>query len=701
MFIQGAHFDASAEIYYDEGSTPHALTIVNRVADGWMAVQLPPDLKHPTLLRVKTHRGISDALKLNAAAPLHLDATRLTAGADFRIFGRNLKIEPFIPVVKVGGRPAIVDLASSSDTMLVARLPPDVEPTNAATLSVDNGEGTGPIPLVATVRIDDMLGDSLGLKVPWGAYFEFSSRHMTAEAVCDGINDDAQSIQKAILQMAEQGGGVVQIPPGSCRLEGTLQMQSRVVLRGSGQHETTLVYHRNYPIYAQNCDGVGLENMNIENAGTVEEGISWRNNSRSFIRDVHLDMKKSRQWFLTHNTDFLFDNNEIRQSGSYDQQNPYRFDYSSGLIFSKNLSVNMSGSPTFQNLHDSAIIDNHFTRDTSTQDEQPVIAHHQLVIDFCFRITIKGNVFDVVHGPVLNTTRNDGETILLEGGGPLRTENVGIVRDATTSTIDSTGAITTDPFDKGQLPENYAIAIVTGTGRGQVRRIIKATESSIEVDHDWDVIPEAGAHYSTFVWGLKDVLIEGNTLKDNPRGIWLYSASLNNVAVLKNSIINGGGIYVRAFQKLDVNWFNFQSNLDICDNIVSNPAGHWMAHVIIANVRSEPTAFGTAQIGFAVRRNRISAHQPNIMSNTEEHASAEGFVALAHVEGTGKRSEVPEILGPIFQDNECLHCDRSYTVGSGVYGATFSGNVPDVSRPGSMFEVETFDRAPSVETVKR
>lgn len=56
-------------------------------------------------------------------------------------------------------------------------------------------------------------------------------------------------------------------------------------------------------------------------------------------------------------------------------------------------------------------------------------------MDFAYRIAVVGNTFDVLGGPITNKTRNDGETLLTEGGAGSRTENLGTVATATLSTL--------------------------------------------------------------------------------------------------------------------------------------------------------------------------------------------------------------------------------------------------------------------------
>lgn len=687
--IQGANFELETKVLLDgPGGSRKELPVVNRVGEMQMAVQLPATLADPVIVHVTNSHGTSEPLRLNAARPQQLDATRLAPGGRFRVFGRSLRVAGHQPSLTVAGQPATIDLEASTESMLVATLPATAQPTEAATIASDNGNGTGTTSLEVPVAIEAGAGDPLDPEVGWSAGFSFAGHSVRAAALCDGTSDDKEPIAAAVKQAVKDGGGVVLLPAGICRLAGTVDLASKVILRGAGQDRTILRYEANVPIYAEGFDLVGLQDLQLLNAGPVEEGMVWQKNTRSVVQRVTLDMGKSRQWFVTQNRDFFFDHNIIKQSDSYNEQNPYRFDGSVGLVFSHNWSVNVAGSPTFQFVHDSVFLDNRFTRDARSQDESPVVAHHQFVVDFSYRIAIVGNRFDVINGPVTNKLRNDGETILVEGGGPLRTEQIGTVGQATARTLtDPQNVINVDPFKTG-LPWNFAVAIVSGKGAGQARRVTGYRASTLDLDRDWDIVPDAQSHYATFVWGLEDTLIAGNTLQDNPRGIWLYQSSIRNVAVIGNTIAEGGGIFLRSFQNIGQHHFDVQLNTLVADNVITNSTRAWMSHIVVANVSSDPQAFGTGQIGIEVRRNRIVANTPNVTSTIEDYASQEGFVGLVRTENEGGQlTAVPNILGLIVQNNVCERCDKPYVTGTGSVGAVYADNQPGVDSPAGLTDM--------------
>jgi Pectate lyase superfamily protein len=676
IFLQGANLTPSTRVFLDApGGASSEIPIVNRVEPNWIATQIPSNMSGAFQVRAVNDDGSSSAIRINAPVPYHLDTTQIVPGGHFRIFGRNLLYATCRPKVAVGGYPADVDTTASRDYMLVVRAPPGITPSETADVLVDNGAGLGPSALDGGVRVVAGVGDPFKLNTGWAASFDFAARVVTSSAACDGRTDDTALIKKAISSARELGGAIVQLPKGTCRIAGTIDFESKVVLRGAGRNDTILRYEGNYPISVDSKDLVGLEDLQLLNAGATQEGMLWRANTRSFIRHVTINMGISRQWFLTDNRDFLFDDNHVIQTGSYDLQNPYRFDRSVGLLFSNNRSTNVNGSPTFQSVHDSAFINNRFTRDATSQDEITVVAHHGFVLDFAQRVSVIGNTFDVVNGPITNKQRNDGETILIEGGGPNRTESLGVVKTAGANFLsDPENPLIAALADRKRL--NLGIAIVSGNGTGQTRQVVEEKDGMVSVDPPWDVLPEVGSHYVIFVWGLDKVLIIGNTLVDNPRGIWLYQTSIRDVVIQSNEIRNGGGIYLRSYQNIASKIFTIQLNTVIEDNRVANRTGNWMSHIILVCVSADETTFGVGQLGIEVRRNMILANLPNLTSAREEYAAHEGYAAMVRIEASQPPPGfLPKLIGPIFQDNTCVNCERPFTVGAGVAGAIFFGNV--------------------------
>jgi hypothetical protein len=550
---------------------------------------------------------------------------------------------------------------------------------------VDNGNGSGAVALDRTIDVVvDGSGDPFGLGVGWGAAFStISGRSINAatdnrlaqKVVCNGRTDDSGAVQAAIELAAANGGGVVRLPAGRCRMVGGMALRSRVVVQGAGKAATELVYESNYPVFGINLDLAGIGNLTLTNAGSASEGPLLKDSTRVFMQNLRVRLMTSRQMYLTGNRHFVVANSDFEQSGSISNQGPYTFSNTSALVFEGNTTRWLDGAPTFARIHDAYVRGNRFTRDAAAQNGGGVV--HSLVIDFAHRIAVVGNTFDVVNGPITNLGRNDGETILTEGGGARRTENLGSVASADKNTLsDPTNTLQVDPFQERVIPENYGVAIVGGKGAGQTRRVIAYAKPTLTVDSDWDIVPDATSRYATFVWGLEKSVIKDNMLSQNPRGIWLYHTAVREVDVIGNSISQGGGIYLRSYQNLATKSFMPIYNVLIARNSVVNTLRQWGSYINAVFVNADARAFGIAMIGVEMRANQVTTNVPNLSNPLEEYAGTEGLMNMMRVENyDGYESSVmPRLLGSILNGNACTNCAFGVRIGTGAGGTTILNN---------------------------
>ena len=663
-----------------------ALEIVNRVGTSWLAVQIPANAQGELTVRVRNATGTSAPVKLNGAIAHHLDAIQIVPGGAFRIFGRNLLLAGSTPIVRVGGIVAGVNLLQSNEHMLVATAPAALTAAPAAVITVDNGNGSGPAQLdrsIAIVATAAGAGDPFALGVGWAAGFaDLATRvidaatdaRLSPKVQCNGSSDDSPAIQQAIQLAGSSGGGVVRLPAGRCRVAGGMNMQSKVVVEGAGKALTELLYESNYPVFGVGLDLVGIRNLTLTNAGPAREGPLLKQSTRVVVQNVRVALGTSSQMYLDGNRNIVVAGCDFLQAGSVSHQGPYILNGSAGLVFQNNTTQWVDGAPAFGRVQDSLIQGNRFTRDGRTQNAQGTV--HSLTIDFAHRIAVVGNTFDVAYGPITNKTRNDGETILTEAGGAVRTENLGSVASATAMTLsDPNNTLLADPFGNGYAPENYGIAIVAGKGAGQTRRMVAYAHPVATIERPWDVVPDSTSRYASFVWGLEKSLIKDNQLSQNPRGIWLYHAAVRDVDIVGNQISEGGGIYLRSYQNLGAKSFMPIYNVLVANNTVSNTTKNWMSYINAVFVNSDARAFGIANLGLEVRRNRITGNVPNQSSQTEEYANTEGFMNMMRVENYGgyESSPMPRMLGSILQGNTCTTCDVAVRVGTGAGGTTVLG----------------------------
>lgn len=691
--LTGEAFASNATVWLDASgaSAAQQLPVINRVGSTWLAVQIPSNAASALSLRVVNGSTSSAAYKLNVARPHHLDALQLVPGTTFRVFGRSLMVTGGTPRVTVDGLAATVNTGASNEQMLVVTAPASLKATTAATISVDNGNGTGAA--VLDRRVDVVFsgsGDPFGLGIGWTAGYAgmagrvvqaASDSRLATKVSCNGSTNDAPALQAAVNLAAANGGGVVQLPAGTCRLAGGFGLKSNVVVQGAGKTSTVLRYEQDYPFWGSKLDLTGVRNLTLRNAGSARNGPSLVQSSRVVVQNVRFEMGTSYQLFFTENRNAVFAGNDFVQGGSLNEQGPFVMNEASGVAFLNNSVTYQKGSASFQAAHDVWIQGNRFTRDASAQWSAGVV--HTLVLDFAHRVAVVGNTFDVINGPITNKNRNDGETILTEGGGAARTENLGTVASATATTLrDPATVIKVDPWGQGAIPENFGVAIVGGKGTGQTRRVTAYANSTLTVDRAWDVVPDTTSRYATFVWGLEKSLISGNTLRQNPRGIWLYQTAIRDVDIVGNTMSEGGGIYLRSYQSVGSRMFTPIYNVRIQDNQVSNTTHNWLSHINAMFVNTDARAFGTGLLGIEVRGNRVTANTPNLATPTEEYAGTEGYTNMMRVENysTWESMAQPRVLGTIYQRNACTNCDVAVRIGTGVGGTVISNTTLSNSR---------------------
>ena len=679
--LQGAFFGAMPVVSLKRADTggDMVLPLLNTYDGIWLSFKVPADAPAALIVTVSNGQYSSDPVALNGARPYHLDALEVAAGGAFRLFGRSLLVPGFLPKITFDGVPAIINIKASDESMLVATAPLTIRPGSKPIISVDNGNGAGSSNLDRTIVVVNPGVDVFGLGVGWAGGFEHIAARVTllsSHANCNGQVDDVPSVQAAIDALFNAGGGILRLPSGVCRFAGSVKLRSKVVLQGAGKDKTVIQYEGNYPIAGRGVDLAGVADLTLRNIRGGIESPLMQKSSRVFFKNVRFELGGGKHMFLTENVDFVVSNSEIIQPTNIDFNGPCHFGGSAGLVFVSNIIQFAHGSSGFPQIHDAYIADNHFTRDFRGNALAKSVVH-SLTLDFAYRVVVSGNVFDVLGGPVTNKFRNDGETILTEGGGGRRTENIGLVTSATWYTLSGSNISQHSTlFPSGSMPENFGVAIVSGTGVGQSRNISEISGDTLTVSSAWSILPDASSHFATFVWGLEKATIKNNMLKDNPRGIWLYQTAIRDVDVVGNKIIEGGGVYLRSAQSVKDHLFTPMYRVRIANNEVSNTSNNWRSYIAVMFVRMDEDDFGVAATGVEVRSNRLVANVPNLSQPQEEAGNAEGFVNRMHAEGLSQARSLLQtrLLGTIFQDDHCMGCDTGVIIRNGAKATVLDGN---------------------------
>jgi len=589
------------------------------------------------------------------------------------------------PTVMVDGQAASLNLTSSSEHVLSVIAPPGLRASNAAVITVNNGNGTGAATLDRSIAIvTGASGDPFGLGVGWTAAFTplmsrtinaATDSRLTSRVVCDGRNDDGPALQGALIYAQRNGGGVVTLPAGVCRLGSGVQVFSNTVLQGAGKDLTEIRHVSKSPIYAYSADLLAVRSLTLTNIGSsASASLNLKYSSRVVVHGVRVNQADSAMAWIYGITNLAVVGSDFLQTGSRSPGPVNLFD-NAGVVFIGNSISFLNGNGTnFSNTRDAYVEGNKWTRDAVRQYDPNV--SHVVTLDFARRIAVINNTFTAINGP-LDPANNDGETILTEGGGARRTEGIGQVTAATSNTLsDSTGAVNPNVFVNGLLPDNYGIAIVAGKGAGQTRRVTAFSGGRFTVNRAWDVQPDASSRYATATWGLEMSLIKGNRLSNNPRGILLYSTAVRQVAIVGNTLSENGGILVRSFQKMSSNLFTAIVDVGVLGNNISNTTRRYPSYLSVHFANNDGQAFGTSHVGVEVRRNMLTANNPNIDdSRFSGHSGREGYMNQMNVEtSVYQATTMPRLLGTILQNNTCTNCATAFRLGTGAAGTSLVDN---------------------------
>ncbi|WP_461136176.1 glycosyl hydrolase family 28-related protein [Spirosoma lituiforme] len=698
LSLQG-NFSSSAKAFFLAGNatTPAPLPILVQTA-GQATVQIPPDTPLDRYLIWVQDQGLnSPRVNLNQAWPMHTDSPDITPGGSLRIFGRNLLLKRGTPLVRLVEGNNVLEApvnASQSDAFtLSVQIPPTVQPGRTYTLLVTNGLGRDTyIQLEQPLTAIASGTDYFQLGVPWAAKLTFygnvynvkTDPRLSTKAVGNGVANDQPAIQAAIDRASADGGGVVYLPAGTYKLLYDhfeyIHMRDRVVLQGAGKDATLLKF--GYQLDAQHMalywppvtSLAGLADLaliNVDNTGNPFVGTMRGQGKEVFFQRVRFELNQGDWLWWADSQKILIANSEFTQGVDHrtNYHGPLMLNNCANFIVRDNKFTYAVDGLNLNFAHDGVFQNNQVYRDGAARYPATTV-NHVLVVNFTYNLAVLNNAFKVINGPTQN--RNDGETIISEGGGADRI-------DEETGTVSWAGGTSLRDERKNWGPYrlNPVVAIVSGKGMGQWRRITGRSGNTLSLDRAWEVAPEAGSRYTIFNWGSRNWLVQGNYMEGNRRGITLYHNATTQVALVKNTLVNSGSIDLTPIQ-VDNGGQKFipMYTNQIINNSVSNTDGSNGVFIGVHTVQAiQERTFGTSVVGLEVRDNNLLTALPNIPAVVDA-PFPEGYLNYLQFQPLNKTyvdENIPAILGSVFQNNTAANCDNALYVNSGSHNTLVCG----------------------------
>jgi hypothetical protein len=532
--------------------------------------------------------------------------------------------------------------------------------------------------------------DHWNLGVSWAADLNFfdniynvkSDARLQKHTVGDGNVNDREAIQKAIDKAAADGGGVVYLPPGTYSLrfkeesilrtvgyatEQGLTLRSRVVLQGAGKDQTELRYGFEHSppgacavVWADKVNSSGIDSIKIDNSNSVD---GWYCNIRDlgsgtelFVHNMSIDLDtQGTGMFWKNVTKLLIENCDVSLGPSASM--PYVIESSSWYVVRNNTFKYIRKRIWVTGSQYGVIEANHSMRDFRLPLIKPGDSGG-LDLDFVTHLEVLNNTFESI-GTVSSV--NDGETINSQGCSSPN-DDLGNLTGASATLIENAQK------HWGSLA-GYNLSIVSGAGADQYRAIVMNSLTAATVDRAWSVVPPTGSGYVISRWSAQDLLIKGNVLRNNPKGIWMYCGGAD-ISVIDNTLENSSGIWLRSDQRVDKERFNLLSDVVVDGNNISDKRGVTPAFIAIELQQTQASSlFGTGVYGMEVRNNSIDGN----MANPHDGVLANGlwsWVKYQH-DGLAEPSSdtyQPGIVGTVFQNNKITGTEHPYTTSTGDYG---------------------------------
>ena len=699
MNVQGGGFALAATVQLQlvkadgtaDPSQNRSLKIANQstyLIQAVVPVDMPAGLWAVTV--TNPDGSVSNPRYVHQARGNGYDNHEVAAGSKLRVRGRNM-------VAPGGDFHASYVTFSSGSTVLTAMatagdaygmsviVPSGVSVGTTYVVKVSNGlggqagENTVPYPLA--IRAGG--ADPFALGEPWGAdfvpvaanvYDVTSDSRLTLHAVGDGTTDNLAAIQAASIKASQAGGGTLYFPAGTYIVDNvtsSLYLYPKVVLKGAGQSQTTFKYalhpdNNQYFAVIDDAGTVGFLDLTVQdmNTGTTHSNAiltQYAAKSKEvFFKDITFHMGSG----ATYGVGCYCDRALMTGSTITDQSNTSApVGFSGNDVEVSNNTITFGGSRNEFNVDNLTIENNTIHRDGNLDYPQ----QHEdggLELSFSRNAEVTNNDVEVT-GQISQNNNSFGSNELI------MTQNsvyaLGILGTATASTSTSLSDSGKDwsapetlyPYRNVNVEflQHDIVSIIAGTGIGQWRDVTGNSANSLNVDHPWQIQPDATSKYVVTLWSAERFDIRNNTIVNGKLGVELYSGVVDTV-VDGNRMTNTGGIFMMGWHDTvtpppgQLSNYLALNNL-ITNNVITDTTGVGAPlYIYVGGTENYPgTALaGIISYGNEVRGNSLVSTNPPIQGAGPYQLG--GYYNYIY-EGGGTSSDAAGVgvIGSIFEKN--------------------------------------------------
>lgn len=619
----GAEVQAVGWRVPETGAAPQPQKLrVLQASDVSAKVLIPSEWK-PGLFAIQL-AGSSQTVYLNRPeAWWYLTGPRHKAapGGTLRVFGKNLGIHASA-WLSDGSRKIALPLQDGGPYASRFQVPASIAPGDYL-LTVANGWG-------GAAGVSNTLPVTVAAPEHWpDDRFDVHSFGATG----DGLHDDTEAIRAALAKAAASQGGIVYLPAGRYKISGKLVIPPHTVLRGEKRESVWLFVPRETPeletIFAGTHD-FAIEELSLVSQTAVHFIVApdlpamMRKPRGSTppkgqeASNVRLHRLRLQHMTFAHRINKGDPRRELAEGYSTVTLSGEDLELSDSEVISSGMPLAIHGG------HRIRVERNRL--DTGRQGWYGLWNTSETVME---ENTIEGRDLEASYGGV------QGRSDRFYFAGNRLQDGYGDEREALT--FDSpymphfmgrAGNITAKTFtaldyegkEKRWLPGELvgeACLIAYGKGLGQYIPIVGNTETTITLEHDWAVLPDASSHVVIRV-GRSQIVVTRNHFTDASAAIQLYAQSYG-IIVDGNRAERTGGSYglawdfwweTRKLRRYSTSMFNQWLNNDFSEGFIYQQ-GAWQNGVVgpaadPQNGKLEPPAI--AVLGNVIRNNKLNGY---------------------------------------------------------------------------------------------